>query len=64
VAHFWAVCVRYVGVALCLGVTYSRGKLALCTKLRNQFSIFDIFGDIREKFVGGLLPLEWAWWAF
>jgi len=46
-----------------VGVAYSRNKLALRSRLRNlklksQFSIFDIFGDIRVhiynffKFVG------------
>jgi len=58
-----------------VGVVYSRNELALRLRLRNlnqksQFSIFDIFWDIRVhiydflKFVGGLRAFKWAWQSF
>jgi len=56
-------------------VAYSRNKLALRTRLRNQnlksqYSIFDTFRDMRVhiydflKFMDGLWALKWAWHTF
>jgi len=64
---------RFMGVRVI--VAYSRNKLALRTRLRNQnlkskFSTFDSFRDVCVhfydflKFVGGLLALKWAWQSF